>query len=130
MIKINPQYRQIDIIHDIKTHLFVTISRFKAFRVKEYILKLLHDIYKDAYKQLLQYIVDIVRNNLNNLVIIESISENQFKHAFICYDVNAIRITHYRSLLELDDIHLKTRYQDILLAVIDIDTREQFFSLV
>src|SRR5947207_14833292 len=117
MIKINPQYHQIDIIHDIKTHLFVTISQSKIFRVKEYVLELFHDIYKDIYKQLSQYIIDIARNNLNSFVIIESTSENQFKRVFIYYDINAIRIIYYRFFLELDDIYLKTRYQDILLAI-------------
>ena len=71
-----------------------------------------------------------MRNNLNSFITIESISENQFKHAFIYYDINAIRIIHCRSLLELDDTHLKIRYQDIFLIVIDIDAHEQFFSLV
>jgi hypothetical protein len=129
-IKINPQYRQIDIIRDVKARLFVTISRSKAFRAKEYALELLHGTYKDAYKQLPQYIADIARNNLNSLATIESTSENQFKRAFICYDASAMGIAHCRPLLGLDGTHLKTRYQGILLAATGVDAHGQLFPLV
>ena len=129
MVKVNPRYRPIDIIRDVKTHLGIDISKSKAFRAKEWALELLHRSHKAAYKQMPKYIADIERNNPNSIATLESTSENRFKCVFICYGASAMGIAHCRPLLGLDGTHLKTRYQGILLTATGVDAHGQLFPL-
>jgi len=41
-----------------------------------------------------------------------------------------MKFCHYLSILDLDEIHLKNKYQDILFAIIVIDINDFLFSLV
>jgi len=48
---------------------------------------------------------------------------------FVCYSTSAIRFAYCYPVLELDEIHLKTKYKGILLAGTSIDTNGSLFPL-
>ena len=48
---------------------------------------------------------------------------------FICYYASTIGFAHYRSVLGLDDSHLKGKYQGILLTVTVVDANGSLFPL-
>jgi hypothetical protein len=51
------------------------------------------------------------------------------KRVFISFGASAIGFAHCRPLISLDSTHLKTRYQDILLAATAVDALGQLFPL-
>jgi hypothetical protein len=76
-----------------------------------------------------KYAASIEETNPNSITKLDITAENQFQRVFICYGACAIGFTHYHPLLGLDDTHIKSRYQGIILAVTGIDAFGQLFPL-
>ena len=92
----------------------------------------INDFDKDIYHTFSKYYEDLVYNNLDNIIILESTIDkdnSHFQYIFICYNASIIDFTFCHFILELDEIYLNIKYKDILLTVIDIDANDSLFPL-
>ena len=117
-------------IIDFKTKFDIDIEYSKAFRGKERALEMIHETFEDMYKVIPQYYANIEAINPGSIASLELTVDNRFKRVFISFIASIIDFTHYHSLIDLDEIHLKIRYQGIFLAIIAVDALDQLFSLV
>ena len=53
---------------------------------------------------------------------------NKFQRLFLFFEIFAIDFKTCRSLLNFNEIHLKSKYQEILLAAIAVDIQKSLFS--
>ena len=58
------------------------------------------------------------------------IQDHKFRQLFIIYNTSRNDFAFYHLILDLDDIHLKTKYLDILLIITAVDANNQLFSVV
>ena len=92
----------------------------------------INDFDKDIYHIFSKYYEDLAYNNFDNIIILESTTDednSHFQYIFICYNTSIIDFIFYHLILKLDEMHLNIKYKDILLAAIDIDANDLLFLL-
>jgi hypothetical protein len=112
-LALQPDYKPMDIVKDMKTDLGVEISYYKAWAAKEHAMIQINGTHEDSYAQLPKYIEKLKEANPGSEIALEATIENKFRRVFVCFATNAKDFMHCRPLLGLDGTHLRSKYQGI-----------------
>ena len=58
-----------------------------------------------------KYCEKIQNINSHNIIVLKT-NESRFHHIFICFDISVIEFQYCRSVIDLNETHLKNKYQD------------------
>lgn len=128
--KVYPYYKPKDIVNDIKEEYGIELNYFQAWRGKETAKEQLQGSYKEAYSQLPSLCEKIMETNPGSLATFSTREDSSFHRLFISFGASLHGFKRgCRSLLFLDSIFLKSKYQGSLLAVTAADGDDRVFPV-
>ncbi|XP_073310473.1 uncharacterized protein [Primulina huaijiensis] len=129
-LKVYPNYKPKDIVNDIKEEYGIELNYFQAWRGKETAKEQLQGSYKEAYSQLPSLCKKIMETNPGSLATFSTREDSSFHRLFISFDASLHGFERgCRSLLFLDSIFLKSKYQGSLLAATTADGDDRVFPV-
>ncbi|XVF05886.1 hypothetical protein REPUB_Repub06bG0000700 [Reevesia pubescens] len=129
-LKVFPNYKPKDIVDDIKQEFGIQLNYYQAWRGKEIAKEQLQGSYKDAYSQLPFFCDRIMETNPGSLATFTTKEDSSFHRLFISFHASLCGfIQGCRPLLFLDSIHLKSKYQGMLLAATAADGDDSVFPV-
>ncbi|ERN06407.1 uncharacterized protein LOC18434601 [Amborella trichopoda] len=126
----NPQYKPKDILQDIRQEHGITVSYLQAWRGKERSMAAVHGSFEEGYRLLPLYCEQIRRTNPGSFALVITGQENRFQRLYISYRASIYGFVNAcRPLLELDRIHVKSKYLGTLLCAAAVDADGSPFPL-
>ena len=112
-LALQPDYKPVDIVKDMKADFGVEVTYYKAWAAKERAMVQINGTHEGSYAQLPKYIEKLKEANPGSEIALETTIENKFRRVFVCFAASAKGHVHCRPLLGLDSTHLKSKYQGI-----------------
>ena len=103
-------YRSSNICNDIQRELEVQITYIKAWRAKEKAFESINDDFESVYDLLSKYCEKIRDTNFHSVTVLKT-NESRFHRIFICFNALAVEFQYCRPVIDLDETHLKNKYQ-------------------
>lgn len=129
-LKVFPNYKPKDIVHDIKQEYGIQLNYFQAWRGKEIAKEQLQGSYKEAYNQLPFLCEKIMATNPGSLATCDTKEDSSFHRLFVSFHASLGGFQQgCRPLIFLDSIPLKSKYQGTLLAATAADGDDGFFPV-
>lgn len=129
-LKVHPNYKPKDIVNDIKEEYGIQLSYFQAWRGKEVAREQLQGSYKEAYGQLPFFCEKIMETNPGSLATFGTKDDSSFHRLFVSFHASLYGFTQgCRSLIFLDSVTLKSKYQGTLLAATAADGDDGVFPV-
>ncbi|XP_015874821.2 uncharacterized protein LOC107411697 isoform X2 [Ziziphus jujuba] len=129
-LKVFPNYKPKDIVNDIKQEYGIQLNYFQAWRGKEIAKEQLQGSYKEAYNQLPLFCEKIMETNPGSLATFTTKEDSSFHRLFVAFHASLYGFQQgCRSLLFLDSVSLKSKYQGTLLAATAADGDDGVFPV-
>lgn len=129
-LKVFPNYKPKDIVHDIKKDYGIQLNYFQAWRGKEIAKEQLQGSYKEAYGQLPVYCEMIMETNPGSLATFTTKDDSSFHRLFVSFHASVYGFQQgCRPLLFLDSVPLNSKYQGMLLAATAADGNDGPFPV-
>lgn len=129
-LKVFPNYKPKDIVNDIKQEYGIQLNYFQAWRGKEIAKEQLQGSYKEAYNLLPLFCEKIMETNPCSLATFTTKEDSSFHRLFVAFHASLCGFQQgCRSLLFLDSVSLKSKYQGTLLAATAADGDDGVFPV-